>query len=93
MTLPIPKIPEYFKDLPPKANLTANDIAPILGYKTNNSIYDLVSLGKFPEPDSEFRCCSLKSLGINKGRNGHKRIFWHKKTVEKYIKDMQVNGK
>lgn len=93
MTLPIPKIPEYFKDLPQKANLTANDIAEILGYKAGNSIYDLVDLGKFPRPDSEFRCGSLKSLGINKGRNGVRRIFWYKSTVEKHIMVMINNAK
>lgn len=93
MSMPMPKIPQYFKDLPSKANLTAHDIAKILGYKLSNSIYDLAALGKFPQPDSRFRCGSMQSLGINKGRIGHERIFWHKSTVEKYIKDLNNAGK
>lgn len=91
MTLPIAKIPEYFKDLSDKSNITAQEICIILGYKDYRIIYTMVYEGKFPKYDIEFKGNSNISFAkIGRNNDGRRKIFWYKSTIEKYIKEMNA---
>ena len=71
--------PEWFKKLPDDACVTAKELVPITGYKSDRSLFDASCKGCFPKPTLY-------------GGFGAHRVRWNVKTVRVWLKERRAKN-